>query len=85
MTGTSTQIMLDIADLATGKLTPEARAVVLPRFRAMVVAVVSFAFGCALAALVFTTFEMKVFLLPPVVAAVSLLAIAKKPEPGHPS
>jgi uncharacterized membrane protein YoaK (UPF0700 family) len=88
MTGTSTQIMIDIADLATGKLTPEARAVVLPRFRAMAVAVISFAVGCALAALVFTTFEMKVFLLPPVIAAVSLLRIArdaKKPAPVQPS
>jgi uncharacterized membrane protein YoaK (UPF0700 family) len=75
MTGTSTQLMLDIADLATGNLTPEARAVVLPRLRAMAVAVASFALGCAVAALVFIRFEMKVFLLPPLVAAVSLLAI----------
>ena len=88
MTGTSTQIMIDVADLATGNLTPEARAVVLPRLRAMVVAVVSFALGCAVAALVFITFEMKVFLLPPLVAAVSLLAIAearRKPGPDQPS
>jgi uncharacterized membrane protein YoaK (UPF0700 family) len=87
MTGTSTQIMLDIADLATGKLTPEARAVVVPRFRAMAVAVISFALGCALAALGFTTFQMKVFLVPPLIAAVSLLAIArgaKKPGAGSP-
>jgi uncharacterized membrane protein YoaK (UPF0700 family) len=77
MTGTSTQIMIDIADLGAGSLTPEARAVVLPRLRAMAVAVVSFALGCAVAALVFTRFEMKVFLLPPLIAALSLLAVVR--------
>jgi uncharacterized membrane protein YoaK (UPF0700 family) len=88
MTGTSTQIMLDLADLATGKLTPEARSALLPRFRSMIAAVVSFALGCTVAALVFMRFEMKVFLLPPVIAAVSLLAIARgerTPVPGHAS
>jgi uncharacterized membrane protein YoaK (UPF0700 family) len=88
MTGTTTQLMIDIADLATGKLTPEARVVVLPRLRAMTVAVVSFGLGCALAALTFITFEMKVFLLPPLVAAVSLLEVIegrRNQEPGQPS
>jgi len=87
MTGTSTQIMIDIADLAAGNLTPGARAAVLPRLRAMAVAVVSFALGCAVAALVFTRFEMKVFFLPPLIAAVSLLAVVearRKPKPAQP-
>jgi uncharacterized membrane protein YoaK (UPF0700 family) len=88
MTGTTTQLMIDIADLAAGKLTPEARAVVLPRLRALVVAVLSFALGCALAALVFIKFEMKVFLLPPLVAAASLLAVVegrRTQEPAQPT
>ena len=88
MTGTTTQLMIDIADLAAGKLTPEARAVVLPRVRAMAVAVVSFALGCAMAALAFIRYEMKVFLLPPLVAAASLLAVVvgqRRPEPDQPS
>jgi len=88
MTGTSTQLMLDIADLAGGHLTPEARAVVLPRVRSMGFAVAAFALGCAVAALVFIRFEMKVFLVPPLIAAASLLRIAEapsKPAPAQPS
>jgi uncharacterized membrane protein YoaK (UPF0700 family) len=83
MTGTSTQLMLDIADLAAGSLTPGERAVVLPRIRAMAVAVASFALGCVAAALLFMRFEMKVFLLPPLVAAVSLLVVvSERPRSG---
>jgi len=88
MTGTSTQLMLDIADLAGGTLTSEARAIVLPRLRSMGLAVASFALGCAVAALVFIRFEMKVFLVPPLIAAASLLANVEapsKPSPAHPS
>ena len=88
MTGTSTQLMIDIADLATGKLSSDARAALMPRVRALVVAVVSFALGCATAALMFTRFEMKVFLLPPLVAAVSLIPIVearRRPSPVGPS
>ena len=80
MTGTSTQIMIDIADLRAGSLTPEARAVVVTRLRAMSAAVASFALGCGVAALIFVRFEMKVFLLPPLIAAVSLLAIVRTPK-----
>jgi len=88
MTGTSTQLMLDIADLVGGDLTSDARSVVLPRLRSLGLAVASFALGCAIAALVFTRFEMKVFLAPPLIAAASLLAIVEarsKPAPAHPS
>ena len=88
MTGISTQLMLDIADLAGGNLTPEARTVVLPRLRSMILAVASFALGCAVAALLFIRFEMKVFLVPPLIAAASLLAIVvarSKPAPAQPS
>lgn len=77
MTGTSTQMMLDIADLGTGGLDPETRAAIVTRLRAMGAAVGAFALGCAAAALIFTRFEMKVFLMPPLVAAVSLLAIVR--------
>jgi uncharacterized membrane protein YoaK (UPF0700 family) len=88
MTGTTTQLMIDISDLATGKLEPEARSVVLQRFRAMAVAVVSFGLGCAVAATGFINFGMKVFLVPPLVAAVSLVAVVterRRPEPKQPS
>jgi uncharacterized membrane protein YoaK (UPF0700 family) len=86
MTGTSTQIMIDIAALVAARLTPEARSVVVPRLRAMSVAVASFALGCGVAALLFIVLGMKVFLLPPVIAAVSLLAAVRSAkESGAPS
>ena len=86
MTGTTTQLMIDIADLAAGTLTPAARAVVLPRLRAMTIAVVSFGLGCAMAAMAFISFGTKVFLLPPLVAAVSLLAVVVgRGRPDQPS
>ncbi len=77
MTGTSTQIMIDIADLGAARLTPEARAVVVARLRAMSVAVASFALGCGVAALIFIVFRMEVFLVPPLIAALSLLAVVR--------
>jgi uncharacterized membrane protein YoaK (UPF0700 family) len=77
MTGTSTQIMIDIADLGAAKLTPEARTGALARLRAMSTAVASFALGCVAAALIFIGLGMKVFLLPPLVAALSLLAVVR--------
>jgi len=80
MTGTSTQLMIDIADLATGSLTPEERAAVRPRLYALAFAVLSFALGCVVAAVVFMRFEMKVFLVPPLIAAVSLVAIARRQQ-----
>jgi uncharacterized membrane protein YoaK (UPF0700 family) len=88
LTGTSTQIMIDIADLGSGDLTPEARAVVLVRLRKMCLAVAAFALGCGVAALIFIHFAMKVFLLPPLVAALSLIAVVRSgkepaPRPGR--
>jgi uncharacterized membrane protein YoaK (UPF0700 family) len=83
MTGTTTQLMIDISDLVTGKLAPEARSVVLQRYRVMAVAVASFGLGCAVAATGFINLKMKVFLLPPLVAAVSLVAVvAERRRPG---
>jgi uncharacterized membrane protein YoaK (UPF0700 family) len=87
LTGTSTQIMIDIADLGSGDLTPEARAVVLARLRKMCLAVAAFALGCGVAALIYIHFAMKVFLLPPLIASLSLLAVVRsgKEHPLRPS
>ena len=83
MTGTSTQIMIDIADLGSGSLTPEARAVVLVRLRKMCLAVAAFALGCGAAALIFIHFAMRAFLLPPLIAALSLIAVVRSGK-DHP-
>jgi len=88
MTGTTTQLMIDISDLATGKLAPEARSVVLQRLGAMAVAVTSFGLRCAVAAFGFINFKLEVFLLPPLVAAVTLVAVVaerERPDETQPS
>src|SRR5262249_46298229 len=82
MTGTSTQLMLDLADLAAGALRPPERPPPVPPIRAVGVALGSFAFGGVAPARVFMRFEMKVFLLPPLVAALSLLVVVKEPRSG---
>ena len=71
MTGNTTQVMIDLADLWKNKAgnTPSA---VRERLGKMVPAIASFAAGCALAALAYVGLGMWCFALPPVVALVSL-------------
>jgi uncharacterized membrane protein YoaK (UPF0700 family) len=70
MTGTTTQIMLDVADL----LDPRHRsAAALARVKSMGMQVAVFAAGCAMAALLFDRLGAKCFVLPPLVAAVAVL------------
>jgi uncharacterized membrane protein YoaK (UPF0700 family) len=68
MTGTTTQIMLDLADLLRSMEAP-ARAEALGRLRKFVPALLIFAFGCAVAALAYVWIGMWCFALPPIVAA----------------
>ncbi|MCL6692485.1 DUF1275 domain-containing protein [Pseudomonas sp. R3.Fl] len=75
MTGTTTQIMLDLADLLRG-VDGAARALALGRMRRMAFAVLTFAAGCGLAALVYVWVGMWCFIVPPVVAlAVALVGV----------
>ncbi len=69
MTGSTTQIMLDLADLLRPGLPAEARLVARKRCAALAASVCVFAVGCAVAALAYVYFGMAAFLLPPVVAA----------------
>ncbi|KIU43343.1 MULTISPECIES: YoaK family protein [Bradyrhizobium] len=70
MTGTTTQIMIDLADMLQGPKpetgTPGAR---LARMSTNIVA---FALGCASAALLYARFGVWCFVLPPALACVSL-------------
>ena len=68
MTGTTTQVMLDLADLLRRVEAP-ARAAARARLGKMAPAVLIFAFGCAMAALAYVGIGMWCFALPPVVAA----------------
>ena len=71
MTGNTTQVMLDLADLLKN-VQGEARAAATGRLRKMVPSILYFASGCALAALAYLWLGMWCFALPPVVALVSL-------------
>lgn len=73
MTGTTTQVMIDLADLAQG-IQGEGRVAALGRLRKMMPAVLIFAIGCAVAALAFFFLGMWCFALPPVVALGATLA-----------
>jgi uncharacterized membrane protein YoaK (UPF0700 family) len=67
MTGTTTQIMIDVADAIRG-LSPDARAATLLRLRHMSVAVLTFALGAAVAAYLFSQLGSWCFVVPPLVA-----------------
>jgi uncharacterized membrane protein YoaK (UPF0700 family) len=73
MTGTTTQIMIDIADVIRGA-PGAARDAIKPRLRRMCGAVASFAAGAAAAALLFHTIGSWCFALPPVVAFLARIA-----------
>jgi uncharacterized membrane protein YoaK (UPF0700 family) len=78
MTGTTTQMMIDLADLAQG--TPvDAAAPVKARLSKMALAVASFALGCGLAALAYVLVGIWCFALPPLLALVSV-TLAFQPQ-----
>ena len=67
MTGTTTQIMLDLADKLHG-VDGEQKATVDQRLSRMVTSVGAFALGCAAGAICYHLFDVRCFLLLPVVA-----------------
>ena len=79
MTGTTTQVMLDIADIVY----PREGAQVQPaRLAQMVTNVVVFAIGCAAAALLFARFSVWCFVVPPIVGALALIIRLTEPKPA---
>lgn len=78
MTGTTTQIMIDLADLFSGAsadVTSAARS----RLARMSTSVVAFALGCGSAAALYAFFGMWCFLAPAVLALWALQASAQRP------
>jgi uncharacterized membrane protein YoaK (UPF0700 family) len=71
MTGTTTQIMIDLADVVV-RGSNDGQASV--RSSKMMLNVLTFAIGCGAAALLFMRFEMWCFMVPPI-ASVAVLAI----------
>jgi uncharacterized membrane protein YoaK (UPF0700 family) len=72
MTGTTTQLMLDLADLMSG-VSPDLRSAAKARIARMSLAVGAFAGGCALAAVAYIHVGMWCFCVPPLLALWSLL------------
>jgi uncharacterized membrane protein YoaK (UPF0700 family) len=71
MTGTTTQIMIDVADLTRG-LPIEKKAAAQARLLRMIVSVLAFASGCAAAAVLYSRVGVFCFLVPPLLGATTL-------------
>jgi uncharacterized membrane protein YoaK (UPF0700 family) len=80
MTGTTTQMMIDIADLWRG-MDPEERAAAKARLSRMGANVGAFAAGCAAGAILFSQLKMVCFIVPPLVAIVPILMAATQDKP----
>jgi uncharacterized membrane protein YoaK (UPF0700 family) len=76
MTGTTTQIMIDLADLI---LPGGAKSQSSAKLTKMSINVLAFALGCGAAALLFVRFGMWCFVLPPILAGLSLAARIVQP------
>jgi uncharacterized membrane protein YoaK (UPF0700 family) len=71
MTGSTTQIMIDLADLMRG-VPADARNAIRPRLSRMSSSVAAFAAGCAAAALIYARQGVWCFLIPPILCGCSL-------------
>ncbi|MDL2409864.1 DUF1275 family protein [Rhizobium calliandrae] len=72
MTGTTTQIMIDLADLMRG-VAPDAAGVITSRLTRMTANVIAFALGCGAAALAYVLVKDWCFVIPPVIALITML------------
>lgn len=72
MTGTTTQVMIDLADLLGG-VVGDVRQVAIDRLRKMIPAILTFAAGCALAALGYKMIGAWCFTLPPLIAVLTVI------------
>lgn len=72
MTGTTTQIMIDLADLSGRRATVREKAAARQRLAKMTLSAALFAAGCASAALLYATVNVWCFAVPP---ALGLLAV----------
>jgi uncharacterized membrane protein YoaK (UPF0700 family) len=72
MTGTTTQIMINVADLIHG-LPVDIKRAVQAKLLSMSVSVFAFASGCAAAAVLYSRISVYCFLVPPLLGATSLM------------
>lgn len=81
MTGTTTQIMIDMADLLSGQA-GDRRQQVLDRMAMMGRSLLSFALGCLVAAALHVEVGLLAFLLPPVAALAAVLRFGQEVPQG---
>lgn len=80
MTGTTTQIMIDVADLISGNA-GDGKPALLARLKRLSANVISFAAGCGLAALLWKESGNWCFVLPPILALITpFLSPAEPPR-----
>ncbi len=72
MTGTTTQIMIDVADFMRG-MPAEKKDAARPRLQRMTAAVVAFASGCTAAAIMYARAGVYCFLVPPLLGVGTLM------------
>ncbi|GLK56076.1 uncharacterized membrane protein YoaK (UPF0700 family) [Methylopila capsulata] len=71
MTGTTTQVMVDLGDLMR-PIRPEARAAAKKRLGPMALSLLAFAVGCGAGALVYVAIPIWCFVPPPIVALLTI-------------
>jgi uncharacterized membrane protein YoaK (UPF0700 family) len=80
VTGTTTQLMIDVADVLYGEV--QGRAATIKRVKSLSTSLGAFAVGCACAAFLYARVSVWCFAVPPLLAAVTLaVARARKPSP----
>jgi len=80
MTGTTTQVMIDLADLIHG-VDADARDATRRRFRALGITVICFATGCGTAAVAYISAHLWCFVVPPLIALFCVgLTMKRRPD-----
>lgn len=79
MTGTTTQMMIDIGDILYG-VPADSKAALHGRLLRMALAVAGFAAGCGTAAFLFILFQTWCFVLPPLFGICSFLLVMFEPR-----
>jgi uncharacterized membrane protein YoaK (UPF0700 family) len=72
MTGTTTQVMIDLADRISGPNGTDSQS--SPRLAQMSTNIVLFTIGCGAAALLYSLFGVRCFVVPPIVGSLPLIA-----------
>jgi uncharacterized membrane protein YoaK (UPF0700 family) len=78
MTGTTTQIMIDLADIIYARKVPHSQ--INSRITRMSTNVIVFATGCGAAALLYARYDVWCFLAPPLLSGISLLVRLLEPR-----